>query len=179
MSRIVDEIKTFNKSFTPIGTPYWLTSAANRQSQRNGSIIVAFPTAEQATKAIKNSLKIAGITATVHKYHPTSSIAQCTKCGSFGYTYTLCKKRVYKYLLCSKEHATKQHYCPICKTKGKKCLHLVPKCISCQGPHTSTEHAKCEFYQALKKPVQRIQPSPIFSNIEAVAIASHPVNNWS
>jgi hypothetical protein len=31
MSLIVDEIKTFNKGLTPIGSPYWLTSAENRQ----------------------------------------------------------------------------------------------------------------------------------------------------
>ena len=180
MARIVDEIKTFNKGFTPIGTPYWLTSASNRQSQINGSIIVAFPTADQASKAIKNGLKIAGITATVLKFHPTSNTAQCTKCGGFGHLHTLCKKKGYKCLLCSENHATEQHHCPICKNKGKRCLHLIPKCISCQGPHTSTEHAKCEFYQALKKPVQRRQHVPdtqaTFSHIEVPATPSRPAN---
>ncbi len=75
MGLILDEIKTFNKGFTLIGTPYWLTLAENRKIKRNGSIVVAFPTQEQATKAIKNSLKIAGITAKVFKYYPTLSIA--------------------------------------------------------------------------------------------------------
>jgi hypothetical protein len=106
MDLIIDEIKTFNKGFTPIGTPYWLTSADKRKTQRNGSIVVAFPTQEQATKAIKNSLKIAGIIVKPVKYHPTSSTAQCTKCGGFGHLENLCKKGLYKCLLYSENHAT-------------------------------------------------------------------------
>ena len=160
MGLIIDEIKTFNKGLTPIGTPYWLTSAINRQSQRHGSIVVAFPTIEQATKAIKHGLKIAGITAKVYKYHSIASTAQCTKCGSFGHLYNYCKRTGYKCLLCSEAHATEQHYCSICKNKGKKCLHLVPKCINCQGPHTTTETAKCEFFQAIKPKGQGLPTDP-------------------
>jgi hypothetical protein len=150
MSLIVDEIKTFNKGLTPIGSPYWLTSAENRQIQLHGSIAVSFPTEEQAEKAIKNRLNIAGTSMDVRKYHPTSATAQCTKCGGFGHLHNLCKKGLYKCLLCSENHATEQHTCPICKNKGKKCVHLVPKCINCKGSHTSTEYGKCEFFLAIK-----------------------------
>jgi hypothetical protein len=154
MALIVEEVQTFNKGYTPIGTPYWLTSAENRRSQRDGSVVLAFPSQEQATRAVKNGLKIAGITVRVRKYHPTSSTAQCTKCGGFGHLENLCKKGPHKCLLCSESHATSQHHCPICKNKGKKCLHLVPKCINCSGSHTSTEYAKCEFYQAIQARTQ-------------------------
>ena len=61
MALIVEEIKTFNKGLTPIGTPYWLTSASNRQTQLAGSVCVSFPTEEQANRAIRNRLYIAGI----------------------------------------------------------------------------------------------------------------------
>ena len=159
MALIVEEIKTFNKGLTPIGTPYWLTSAERRQSQLAGSIAVSFPTEEQANRAIKNRLYIAGISVWVQKYQPTASTTQCTKCGGFGHLNSLCKKKLFKCLLCSEAHATEQHYCSICKSKGKKCLHLVPKCINCQGSHSAIEHAKCEFYQALKS--KRTQDQPI------------------
>ena len=61
MELVVDEIKTFNTGLTPIGTPYWLTLAENRASQRAGSIVVAFATAEEAKRAIRHRLYIAGI----------------------------------------------------------------------------------------------------------------------
>jgi hypothetical protein len=146
MALIVEEIKTFNKGLNPIGSPYWLTSASKRQSQLAGSIVVSFPSKEQASRAIKNRLYIAGISVRVEKYHSTASTTQCTKCGGFGHLNSLCKKSLFKCLLCSKDHSTEQHYCPICKNKGKKCLYLVPKCINCQGSHLATEYTKCEFY---------------------------------
>ena len=146
MALIIEEIKTFNKGLTPIGTPYWLTSALNRKNQLAGSVAVSFPTEEQANRAIKNRLYIAGISVLVRKHVSTASTTQCTKCGSFGHLHSLCKKTLSKCLLCGDDHATEQHYCPVCKKKGKKCLHLVPKCINCQGSHLAIEYTKCEFY---------------------------------
>ena len=49
---IVDEIKTFNKGLTPIGTPYWITPKENRANQRAGLVVVAFTTPEEANRAI-------------------------------------------------------------------------------------------------------------------------------
>lgn len=160
MALILDEISTFNKGYTTIGTPYWLTSAERRRNQRAGSIVVSFTTQEQADRAIKNGLNIAGISVSVRKYHPTSSTTQCTKCGDFGHLYNFCKKKMYKCLLCGDSHATEQHHCSICNTKGKRCMHLVPSCINCKGNHTSTEHAKCEVYQVLKRPQAAVNPTP-------------------
>ena len=159
MALIVEEIKTFNKGLNPIGTPYWLTAASKRQDQLAGSVCVSFPTEEQANRAIKHKLYIAGISVRVDKYHQTASTSQCTKCGGFGHLNSLCKKKLFKCLLCSEAHAIEQHYCPICKNKGKKCLHLVPKCTNCQGSHPASEYAKCEVYQALKS--KRTQDQPI------------------
>ena len=68
MALIIKEIKTFNKGLTLIGTPYWLTSALNRKNQLAGSIAVSFPTEEQANRAIKNRLYIAGISVLVRKH---------------------------------------------------------------------------------------------------------------
>ena len=170
MALITEEIKTFNKGLTPIGTPYWLTSATNRQNQLAGSIVVSFPTEEQANRAIKNKLYIAGISVRVQKYHPTAITSQCTKCGGLGHLDTLCKKGTFRCLLCSENHATEQHYCLICKTKGKKCVHLVPKCINCKGSHTSTEYAKCEVYQALKSKSQNQPSRPLDITIWIIVI---------
>jgi hypothetical protein len=148
MALIIDEIKTFNKGFTPVGLPYWLTSTENRKEQRAGSIVVSFPTEEQAKRALYNRLYVAGMSVRVRKYYPTASTAQCTKCGGFGHLSSFCKKR-YSCLLCSEPHATEQHHCSVCKKNGTKCMHLAPKCINCRGTHTA-DSKQCEVYQALK-----------------------------
>jgi hypothetical protein len=63
MDLVISEIKTFNKGLEPIGRPYWATPREKRDSGlvQKGSVIVAFPTEEQANRAIKNKLYIAGI----------------------------------------------------------------------------------------------------------------------
>jgi hypothetical protein len=149
MAMIIDEIRTFNKGFTPVGSPYWLTSSENRKAQRAGSIAVSFPTEEQAKRALHHRLYIAGMSVRVRKYYPTASTAQCTKCGGFGHLNSYCKKRENRCLLCSETHPTEQHHCSVCKKNGAKCLHLAPKCVNCRGSHTA-DSKQCEVYQALK-----------------------------
>ena len=61
MDLVTKEIKTFNKGLAPIGTPYWLTTPEKRANQRAGSVVVAFATAKEASRAIRHRLYIAGI----------------------------------------------------------------------------------------------------------------------
>ncbi|PMD65267.1 uncharacterized protein K444DRAFT_499792, partial [Hyaloscypha bicolor E] len=95
--------------------------------QRAGSVVVAFPTEIQANRAIKNRLLIAGISAKVVKYHTISSTAQCTRCAGYGHLDSICKREP-KCLLCGESHVTENHFCSICKKKGKKCPHVITKC---------------------------------------------------
>jgi hypothetical protein len=81
MALVIEEIVTFNKGLNPIGTPYWLTSADKRSTQRAGSIAVAFATEQEANKAIRHRLYIAGISVTVEKLY---SAAPTTQCQPFG-----------------------------------------------------------------------------------------------
>lgn len=151
MDLVVDEIKTFNKGLTPIGRPYWATSKDKRDSglQRSGTVIVAFPTEEQASRAIRNKLLIAGISARVVKHIATLSTAQCIKCAGFGHSDILCK-RAFKCILCAQDHSLSQHYCSICKKKGEKCSHLSLKCANCESTTHSANSKLCEVYLAIK-----------------------------
>ena len=72
MALVKDEISTFNKGLNPIGTPYWLTSAEKRLGQRAGSVAVAFATREEANRAIRNRLYIAGISVRVEQLYSTA-----------------------------------------------------------------------------------------------------------
>ena len=72
MSLVLEEIKTFNKDLKPIGLPYWLTSENNRANQRAGSIVVAFATETEATRAIRHRVYIGGISARAEKLYTTA-----------------------------------------------------------------------------------------------------------
>jgi hypothetical protein len=152
MDLVLEEIKTFNKGLEPIGQPYWATSKEKRDSglQRAGSVVVAFPTEAQANRAIKNRLLIAGISAKVVKYHTISSTAQCTRCAGYGHLDSICKKDP-KCLLCGEGHVTENHYCSICKKKGKKCPHVTTKCSNCLSTTHSASSKLCEVYLAIKQ----------------------------
>jgi hypothetical protein len=145
---ILEEIKTFNKGFNPIGKPYWLTSPEKRMNQIAGSMVISFSSEEEAKKAIRNRLYIAGLSVRVVKFTSTAPTTQCNKCQSFGHIDQNCKKSA-KCGLCSENHTTIQHYCNICKTKGKKCIHLEPKCANCKLPHLANDKT-CEVLIAIK-----------------------------
>ena len=79
MQLVVDEITTFNYSFKPIGTPYWLTTQAKRKTQLAGSVAIAFAIEEEAKRAIRYRLYIGGISIRVEKLY---SVAPSTQCGN-------------------------------------------------------------------------------------------------
>ena len=85
MELVIDEVRTFNKGLTLIGTPYWLSSPEKRANQRAGLVVVAFATAEEASRAIHYKLYIAGINVQVEKLYSTALTTQCPKCQGFGH----------------------------------------------------------------------------------------------
>ena len=148
MELVIDKIRTFNKDFTPIGTPYWLSSPEKRANQRAGSVVVAFATPEEASRAIRHRLYIAGISVRVEKLYSTAFTTQCSKCQSFGHLDSYCKREP-TCRLCGEKHATQQHVCKICNTKGSRCLHLVPNCANCKQAHTADNKA-CKVLIAIR-----------------------------
>jgi hypothetical protein len=150
MQLVLDEIRTFNKGYQPIGTPYWLSSEANRRTKLAGSVVVAFTTEKEAIRAIRQRLYIAGISVRVERLHSTAPTTQCTNCQGFGHLDTYCKRHS-RCRLCSEYHLTSAHYCNTCKKKGGPCPHLEVKCVNCRGPHTANSK-ECESLLAIKNP---------------------------
>lgn len=148
---VLNEIRTFNKGLEPIGKSYWATTRSTRESglKRIGTIIIAFPTEDQANRAIKNRLYIAGISAKVAKFIAISSTAQCKKCAGFGHSDLFCKKEP-KCILCAENHITSTHFCTTCKKTNTKCNHLSIKCVNCKSITHSADSKLCEVYLAIK-----------------------------
>ena len=117
--------------------------------QKADSMIISFATEEEAKRAIKNRLYIADISARVIKYTSIALTTQCIKCQGHGHIDQYCKRPA-NCNLCAESHNTVQHYCNICKAKGKKCIHLEPKCINCKAAHTANDK-NCEIYIAIKE----------------------------
>ena len=55
---VAEEVKQFNAGLTPIGTPIWLTGQHHWGKKAGASVLLAFPTKEQATRAIWDRLWI-------------------------------------------------------------------------------------------------------------------------
>jgi len=55
---VAREVEEFNKGLTPIGTPVWLTGQQHWGEKAGASVLLAFPTEEQATRAIRERLWI-------------------------------------------------------------------------------------------------------------------------
>ena len=153
LEMVNSEIRTFNKGLSPIGKPYWLTSKTARANQRAGSVVVSFATLEEAQKAIKHRLYIAGISVRVQKYHTINQDTQCQNCQGFGHLTNRCKNGA-RCGLCAENHATSTHSCNSCATMAKSCLHLIPKCANCGKNHVASEK-DCEVSLAIKKGPQR------------------------
>lgn len=149
MDLIKEEIRTFNKGLNPIGNPYWLTTAEKRVHQRAGAVVVAFATEQEANMAIRNRLYVAGISVRVEQHYSTAPSMQCQRCQGFGHHDFYCKREV-SCGLCSEKHATKQHHCNICHTKGARCPHLAPKCSNCKEAHTANARS-CEILRTIKQ----------------------------
>lgn len=157
LDEVIEEIQTYS-NLTVVGNPHWLSSEINRNTKEAGSISVAFATPEEADKAIREPFYLFGLKLKVEKAHSTSPSHQCKLCQRFGHLDADCQhQRACR--ICGKEHATGQHFCQICNTKGKACKHLNPKCANCKGDHTA-DSPDCETLQAACKP----RSSPISNN---------------
>lgn len=155
LSSVPSEIALYNDGLKVIGDPYWLTSAEKRQSQKAGSIVVAFTSEKEASFCIRNRVYIAGISARVEKVYSTPVNAQCRQCQGFGHLQNRCRNQT-KCQLCGEGHPTIQHLCNICQTEGKKCVHTVPKCANCREAHTA-DAKDCEVRLAIQ---HRLSPTP-------------------
>jgi tellurite resistance-related uncharacterized protein len=68
-----EEIRIFN-GLNPVIKPNWISSIENRKTKRHASAIVSFETKEEAEKAIRNRLYIAGTSMRVVKCIPIKPI---------------------------------------------------------------------------------------------------------
>jgi hypothetical protein len=122
----------------PITRPVWLSTEKNRSEKRHASVLIAFETKEEADRALRNRLYIAGVSMRVTEFTPKSSIEQCIKCQGFNHSIKACKK-AYACSFCGKDHPTRLHTCLECKTRGNSCVHTVIRCSNCLGPHKATD----------------------------------------
>lgn len=148
MEMIKQEVITFNKGLRPIGMPHWISTMENRAIKNAGSVAIAFATEQEANRAIQHRLYIAGISVRVTKYYTVAPTTQCQKCQGYGHLDSYCRRQA-TCALCGESHSTQQHYCSICKTKGKACNHLAARCANCKGKHQASSKT-CEIYIALK-----------------------------
>jgi hypothetical protein len=146
MELVKEEINTFNKhlNLKLTGQPYWLTTREKRDDpfRLHGSVVVSFEKEEDAIKALRNRINIAGISAKTERFNSVSPTSQCRNCCGFGHHQDHCKRQV-ACKICGERHATAQHKCSTCGSAGRFCSHTTPKCANCGSDHQA-DSKNCE-----------------------------------
>jgi hypothetical protein len=138
LSILRDEIEIFNKDLKLLRDSSWLSSVENRQNKRHASIVFAVESAEQAQKAVKNKLYIAGEQLTAESYKLAGTKTQCQKCQKLGHSTRDCLNQECCQI-CAERHYTRQHKCQICNTRGVECPHAILKCRNCGENHRAND----------------------------------------
>jgi len=158
LNLVKDEIETFNKDLKLACLPVWLTSEEARQGKLHESVILAFKSEEEAKKAVRNWLVIAGVSVRTAVYLVIKLTDQCKRCQKFGHHQTKCQNQE-TCQFCAGNHNTRQHGCFLCLTliKGTICAHTVYKCVNCQEKHQSNS-VECSVFKALQPILSTADP---------------------
>ncbi len=145
LSILRDEIETFNSGFKLLRDSNWLSSEENRQEKRHASIVFAVDSAEQAQKAIKKKLYIAGVQLVAESYKSAETKTQCQKCQRLEHSTRHCINQEYCQI-CAEKHYTKHHKCHICQIVRIECSHSKLKCRNCDENHKSNSQI-CSIWE--------------------------------
>ena len=151
LATISEEIQQYNEDLALEfrGKPFWLTTEEKRQTQRCGSAVIAFKTKEQAEKAIRYRLYVAGLSLRVDKFFTVAKTTQCPKCLTFGHLPNRCTRPT-RCKYCAQTHDSKEHACADCGKKTE-CEHMQIKCANCGKAHLATAK-HCEVFRSLLRP---------------------------
>jgi len=107
-----EEIETFNQLKLAC-LPTWLTSEEVKSQKAHSSVILAFSSDQEAKKAVRNRLIIAGVSVKTTTYNVSKPTDQCNKCQQFEHHFAKCQNTV-KCQICAQDHNIKQHNCVLC-----------------------------------------------------------------
>jgi hypothetical protein len=132
-----DEIETFNKDLKLACLPVWLTSEEARQGKLHESVILAFKSEEEAKKALRNQLVIAGVSVRTAVYLVSKLTDQCKDVRSLVIIKpnVKIKKPVNFALATTTRQRQMLAWCP--NQRNYLCTHTVYKCVNCQEKHQS------------------------------------------
>ena len=150
------EVELFNRGLKLVTKPAWLSTEENRQHKMHSSAVIAFATQEEAQKALRTRVVVAGISINTAVYTDNKPYEQCLKCQGFGHTHQRCKNTT-RCQICAERHNTRDHTCAICKKGQELCGHTVIKCSNCKEAHRA-DSASCAVFKALKSHSSNADP---------------------
>ena len=121
----------------------WLGGAKVRarfQEKKEGaSSVVAAVLGEAAfSRLCRYGVRLLGAKHDVDAYEEVRPNAFCTRCSRWGHIAPHCSSTDPKCSICSGDHETTNHRCPVegCKVgRGRPCPHGAVRCANCGGPH--------------------------------------------
>ena len=143
-----DEVELFNKELKLVTEPVWLSTEENRQHKMHSSAVIAFATQEEAQKALRTRIIVAGMSVRTAEFTDNKPYDQCQKCQGFGHTYQKCINKT-KCQICAGNHHTRTHTCHMCKNGQQECKYTMLKCANCKETHKANS-VEYEIYKSLK-----------------------------
>ena len=135
-------VELFNKELKLVSEPVWLSTEENKQHKTHSSAVIAFATQEEAQKALKTRIIVAGMSVRTAEYTDNKPYDQCQKCQGFEHTYQKCTNKT-RCQICAGNHHTRTHTCHICKNEQEECGHTMLKMCKLQR---STQSKQCRMW---------------------------------
>ena len=143
-----NEVELFNKELKLVTEPVWLSTEENRQHKMHSSAVIAFATQEEAQKALRTRIIVAGMSVHTAEFTENKLYNQCQKCQGFEHTYQKCINKI-KCQICAENYHIRTHTYHICKNGQQECRHTMLKCANCKETH-KVNSVECEIYKSLK-----------------------------
>jgi hypothetical protein len=134
------EIETTYPSLRLAQNPCWLVPEECRLNKTSSTIVISLIGAIDIKRLGTTSLTICNHMCRINAYFSWTPASHCNHCQGYGHHTKLCKADKPTCTVCTQQHATRDHSCPIptCRAGGA-CTHPPLKCASCGAAHKAND----------------------------------------
>ena len=168
LKKLREELEAENTGVRVPADIRWLSGAkARARFHRDGcgssSVAATVLSEEVFGRLCRRGTRLPGGRREVDAFEEERPDALCLRCGEWGHVTPHCDEaKRPKCAICAKEHATRDHHCPVegCRVgRGRMCPQTTAKCANCGGPHGARADA-CAAKKIAQHAVRGWRSSP-------------------
>jgi hypothetical protein len=133
---IKTEIETTYPSLRLAQDPRWLVPEERHLNKTSSTLVISLIRVMDLKHLGTTSLDICNRMCRITAYFAWTPTSHCHHCQGYGHHTKLCKADKPTCAVCTQQHATRDHFCPISTCRaGGACIHPPFKCASCGAAH--------------------------------------------